>query len=77
MNSKTTRRTFLKSTVTATGAVVGLQKIGAPAFLSAPGANEKIRVCFIGVGNRGSQLLRGFLEEKNCEVAALCDVYES
>ncbi len=36
----------------------------------------KVRVGFIGVGNRGSQLLGGFLANDACEVAALCDVYE-
>jgi len=40
------------------------------------GANERIRVGFIGVGNRGTQLLRGFLKQDDVEVAALCDVYE-
>lgn len=37
---------------------------------------EKIRVGFIGVGNRGSQLLNLFMQHPDCEVAALCDVYE-
>jgi predicted dehydrogenase len=35
-----------------------------------------VRVGFIGVGNRGTQLLRGFLAQKDCQVVALCDVYE-
>ena len=43
---------------------------------AARGANEKIRVGFIGVGNRGSQLLDGFLKQDDMEVAALCDAYE-
>jgi predicted dehydrogenase len=30
----------------------------------------------IGVGNRGDQLLDAFLVHKDCEIAALCDVYE-
>ena len=46
------------------------------AIQSALGANERIRVGFIGVGNRGTQLLRGFLKQDDVEVAALCDVYE-
>jgi len=37
------------------------------------GANDKIRVGFIGVGNRGSQLLKLFMNQPDCEVAALCD----
>lgn len=31
---------------------------------------------FIGVGNRGSQLMHLFMNQPDCEVAALCDVYD-
>ena len=37
-------------------------------------AADRLRVGFIGVGNRGSQLLRSFLKLRQVEVAALCDV---
>ena len=40
------------------------------------GANERIRLGFIGVGNRGSQLLHSFMKSDDVEVAALCDVYQ-
>lgn len=74
---KITRRTFLKSSVvTATGVTLGLHATGAPAIHSSLKKNEKIRVGFIGVGNRGSQLLHGFMHQEDVEVAALCDVYE-
>lgn len=74
---KTTRRTFLKNSTAATaGVTLGLNLVGAPATRSVPGANEKIRVGFIGVGNRGTQLLQGFMAQKDVEIAALCDVYE-
>ncbi len=46
--------------------------------LAAAGAykeNEKIRVGFIGVGLRGLDLLKDFLEIPGVEVVALCDVY--
>jgi predicted dehydrogenase len=39
------------------------------------GANDRLRLGFIGVGNRGCQLLRGFLAQPDAEVVALCDVY--
>ena len=74
---KTTRRRFLKnSTITAASVTLGLNTIGTPLIRSARGANERIRVGFIGVGNRGTQLLTGFLKQNDIEVAALCDVYE-
>lgn len=40
------------------------------------GANERIRTGFIGIGNRGSQLLNLFRTQPDLEVAALCDIYE-
>ncbi len=40
------------------------------------GAAEQVRLGFIGVGNRGCQLLKGFLAHADAKVAALCDVYE-
>jgi predicted dehydrogenase len=42
----------------------------------AKGANERIRVGFIGVGNRGDQVLDAFLPHKDAEVVALCDLYQ-
>jgi len=74
---KSTRRRFLRnSALTAAGVTLGFNPVGAPLAKPAFGANEKIRVGFIGVGNRGTQLLRGFLTQDDVEVAALCDVYE-
>ena len=74
---KTTRRRFLKSsTKTAASVALGLNLAGAPLIRSVLGSNEKIRVGFIGVGNRGTQLLQSFLTQSDVEVAALCDAYE-
>lgn len=73
----TSRRSFLKDSTTSAAAVaLGLNLAGAPAIRSARGANEKIRVGFIGIGNRGTQLLTRFIQQDDVEVAALCDVYE-
>lgn len=41
------------------------------------GANDRIRLGFIGVANRGGQLLSAFLNHDDMEVAALCDVHGS
>ena len=41
------------------------------------GANDRVRIPrFIGLGNRGDQVLSAFLEHKDCEVAAVCDIYQ-
>jgi len=42
---------------------------------SALGANDRIRAGFIGISNRGSQLLDAALPNKDLQVVALCDVY--
>ncbi|MEW6237202.1 MAG: Gfo/Idh/MocA family oxidoreductase [Candidatus Omnitrophota bacterium] len=64
-----TRREML----TISAAALGWGGIGASA---ARGANDRIRMGFIGVGNRGSQLLSSFMKNGDAEIAALCDVYE-
>ncbi len=77
LSSKTTRKEFIrKSTYAAAGISLGVGAIGSPALGSVLGANDKIRVGFIGVGNRGTQLLTRFMANDDVEVAALSDVYE-
>lgn len=66
-----TRREFAKTSVLATAAFAG-----APTLLRGRNLHDKIRVGFIGVGNRGSQLLALFRGNADVDVAALCDVYE-
>lgn len=75
--NKTSRRDFIARTglVTA-GVTLGVNQIRAIGYNRILGANDKIRMGFIGVGNRGSQLLQLFMEQPDCEVAALCDIYE-
>jgi predicted dehydrogenase len=72
-----TRREFIKKTASTTaGMTVGLSAFTSPKAMGTPGANDRIRMGFIGLGNRGSQLLNWFMENKDVEVAALCDVYK-
>ena len=61
---------------TTVGVAAGLNTFSSSEKARVFGANDKIRVGFIGIGNRGSQLLALFMKEPDCEVAALCDVYE-
>jgi predicted dehydrogenase len=72
MTSKINRRTFAKSAAAA-GTLAALHAAGVSSVL---GSNERVRLGFIGVGNRGDQLLDAFLVHKDCEVVALCDLYE-
>jgi predicted dehydrogenase len=38
------------------------------------GANDRIRLGFVGVANRGGQLLDAFLEHDDMEILAVCDI---
>lgn len=78
MKKKTiSRREFIKKSVTtATTAVVTSTALGEIYKGSVLGANDRINMGFIGVGNRGTLLMNLFQKENNCKVAGLCDVYE-
>jgi predicted dehydrogenase len=76
-SNKSTRREFIAKTgIVTAGLTLGVNSISAVDYKRIIGANGKIRVGFIGIGNRGTQLLQTFMEQPDCEVAALCDVYE-
>jgi len=71
------RRHFLKtSAIAATGLSFGLKPLEAPSILAQPNGNSKIGVGFIGIGNRGSDLMHLFMAQPDVKVVALCDVYE-
>jgi predicted dehydrogenase len=71
MSDSITRRTFTATAAT-TAATLGLSATPS----SARGANDRIRLGMIGVGNRGGQLLDALLQHKDCAITAVCDVYE-
>jgi predicted dehydrogenase len=62
------RRDFAKTASVATATALSASRV--------MGANDRVRVGFIGLGNRGDQVLSAFLEHKDCEVAAVCDIYQ-
>jgi predicted dehydrogenase len=62
--SNVNRRVFLASAAVATAA--GARLTGAE--------SDRLRVGFIGVGNRGTALLRNFLDAKLGAVVAVCDI---
>jgi predicted dehydrogenase len=70
--TKITRRTFAKA-----GATAAAFTLTAAQTQRVLGANERIRVGFIGVANRGRQVLNAFMDHADMEVAALCDVAQS
>src|SRR5437764_328071 len=70
MDTPINRRTFTQG-VAAVGALAALSPAARPV-----GANDRVRLGFIGVGNRGDQLLDGFLPHSDAEVVGISDVYE-
>ncbi len=71
MKNSLSRRAFNQTTAAATVALT------AASASRAYGANDRIRVGCIGVGNRGRQVMDGFLAHKDMEIVALCDVQKS
>jgi len=69
-----TRRNFVKNTAgIAAGAAVGIGALKRSTAAWA-GANEKVRVCVIGLNGRGTSHIKAFSTLDDSEVVALCDV---
>jgi predicted dehydrogenase len=64
-----TRRGFGKA-LTAAGVTTALTS------MQKPGPNDRVLLGFVGLGNRGDQVLDGFLEQRDAEVIAICDLYQ-
>jgi predicted dehydrogenase len=76
-NTGLTRRQFLKSNLAAALAVSAFPGIVPSTALGKNGAvaaSERVVVGAIGVGARGQDVLRRFLDLKQCQVVAVCDV---
>ena len=68
---KISRRTFHRTSAVAAVGLTALQTT------KVWGANDRIRLGFIGLANRGGQLITAFLPHPDMEIVALCDVAES
>lgn len=68
---KCTRRTFMQT------AAVGAGALALSPTTKVLGANEQVRVAFIGIGGRGGGLLGSFSKIPGVTVAALCDANSS
>ncbi len=64
-----TRREFTKT-------LAAVSTTAAFSSLRVFGANERVRLGFIGLGNRGDQVLEGFRQHSDAEVVAICDIYQ-
>ena len=84
-NAPATRREFLKKTALATAAVAATRLVRPTVYGQAPsagkvlGANDRIVLGYIGVGNQGLNIHVGYLKKSatanNLAQAAVCDVW--
>ena len=51
-----------------------LAALAAPAFLSAQSSSDEVRASIIGVGGRGSGVLRSVVVSPGVKLAAVCDI---
>lgn len=75
--NKTTRRDFITKTgIMTAGVTLGASSLSAASYNRIIGANDKVNMGFIGIGNRGSQLLGLFMNQPDVQISAFCDIYE-
>lgn len=72
MHPTFSRRTFLQG-----GAAASLGLAASLASPRALGANDRIRLGFIGIANRGSQLIEATLPHADADIVGLCDIDEN
>jgi predicted dehydrogenase len=71
------RRDFLNRGITAAAAGLAASAVGAaPASQDAAGANQRIRIGWIGCGGRGTNVARCFRESPDVQIVAACDVFQ-
>ena len=76
MASQYTRRQFTEKGALTAATTWGGFLAATQAEDTAVGANERVRIGMIGVGNRGNQLLGAFAANLDAEVVAICDIYK-
>ncbi|MCL2743775.1 MAG: Gfo/Idh/MocA family oxidoreductase, partial [Planctomycetaceae bacterium] len=72
MSNKISRRTFAKTAAAA--AVLSAAVQTTTSYGRIIGANDRVRLGFLGTANRGSQDIAAFKKLPDAEIAALCDV---
>ncbi len=75
------RRDFLKSMAVASagvaltpGEILGSNKFSSVRASQAKPRGEKVKIAFVGIGNRGEQIIQDFTRTGMIDVVALCDV---
>lgn len=72
MNHHFSRRSFIKKSVMAGGAVALSNSVLSNVALASP--NERVNLACIGIGYRGGEIIRELYRTGLCNIVALCDV---
>ena len=71
----TTRREFIiRSGLTSAGLLLAGVGLCPKSYARIAGANEKVNLAVIGIGNRGAEVAASLAATKLCNIVALCDV---
>ena len=69
------RRDFIKKmAITSAGFTLGANAFSAKSYRNIMGANERIHAAIIGLNGRGGSMAKTFVEQKNLDIACVCDV---
>ena len=71
---QTTRRDFLKTAGPAAAALLGAPAVVPSSVFGANAPSNRIHLACIGTGNQGFNNMRGFLQNEDARIVAVCDV---
>ena len=74
MANKLTRRSFLKKSAIVAGSAVSFPAIVPSSVFGANAPSNRINLGCIGVGNQGMYDMRGFMQNDDVQVVAVCDI---
>ncbi len=70
------RKFFASSSLAAASVAISSHALSSMQLSDSKSGKDQIRMGFIGVDNRGTQLLLSFMKNEDVAITALCDVYE-
>jgi len=71
----TTRRNFIKTaTLASAGFALGSARLNAKSYQQIIGANDRVNLACVGIGNQGNAIIKQFNRTGLANVVALCDV---
>ena len=75
LDKKITRREFIEKSTLGTAGLTIASTFGVPALLTNPNPSDVIGIGMVGIGIRGSSLLRQIMNVSGTQVRGVCDAY--